>query len=665
MKSKYFFSLLLAVYVFFGAMVFSESPEILTTPEDQTQQKVSEDDISVYFPDMDLLYAFQEKEAELDALGASRSHFIEITKSLLKYWSITSQRRSAQEEKIREIRRIQWNIKKNKALTEQQKTKLEKDISLLESEIALLEKKQKETTLLLKKFYQEDYMKEIQWDKDMTLMTLLLPKTFGNSIKESEILDIMKTTSQNLISRQKENYAKIQKIQTTIQEQKNQKTRLITRMERYDAELATAEDLEIQLLWRTIQRQWAIKNTLTSNKKNTQTLTQKFEQKFAEYEKNIEEYTQKYNCKNQKSALCNWINGYKKAEKELRMQEERVSSFIWPISTEKWFWFHFRDQKYHNLHQSHHTGLDIITAANMPIKAINDGYIIAVKKPEKWSPWVLIMKHRNGFMTVYKNIQIKKGLDVFTLVKKWDLLWNTWTYAEHSNKNNLHVEMYLRWNLIDPIEKMSFEHTNIKNIPSRYGWKYIDDIKKSQKDIDVPNIQKTIGFFYIPGENELERQKNMINKYAWTAFRDHTMWIEESISESVDPSFVLCVWFAESTLGQNLTTPGNIGNVGNTDGGDRRDYDGPRSGIRAIAAVVNNQWLWHYQTIDQLSWWWNPRGPIYASSPTNWHENIVKCMSALKGKYVGNYTAFRLNQADLLSYEKAGYKRKVDTNVIE
>lgn len=53
----------------------------------------------------------------------------------------------------------------------------------------------------------------------------------------------------------------------------------------------------------------------------------------------------------------------------------------------------------------------------------------------------------------------------------------------------------------------------------------------------------------------------------------------------------MCVGFAESTLGKNLTTSGNIGNVGNTDSGDRRDYNDPRSGIRAIAAVVNNTWL--------------------------------------------------------------------------
>ena len=101
--------------------------------------------------------------------------------------------------------------------------------------------------------------------------------------------------------------------------------------------------------------------------------------------------------------------------------------------------------------------------------------------------------------------------------------------------------MYLRGSLIDPMEQMSLADTNIKNIPGRYGWKYIDDMKKARKEVAIETVQKTIGFFYIPGVSELERQKNMLEKYAGTAFRDQKMWIEESITESVDPSFTLCV----------------------------------------------------------------------------------------------------------------------------
>jgi hypothetical protein len=99
----------------------------------------------------------------------------------------------------------------------------------------------------------------------------------------------------------------------------------------------------------------------------------------------------------------------------------------------------------------------------------------------------------------------------------------------------------------------------------------------------------------------------MLWTYASNDFQDRTLWVEESIAESIDPSFVLCVGFAESTLGKHLTTNGNIGNVGNTDSGARRDYSDTRSGIRAISAVVNNTWLGGYVTIDQLSGWGNPK----------------------------------------------------------
>lgn len=640
-------------------MVFSQSE---TTHLNDSVTPVKED-LSTFIPDMQLLSDFQDKEEELDALGSSRSRFTDINNTLIEYRGIASQRRQSQEKALDELHTLQNTIKNNKTASEIEKRKLENDITLLESENVILAKKQAETKELLKKYYQQGYIQDVQGDKNITLMSLLLPKSFWTSIKESEITNIMKVTSQWLISRQNENQIKIAKIQDAITFQKNQKIKTITRMERYDSELATTEMMEAQLLGKTISRQAAIQNTIQNNTKNTKTLTEKFEQKFAEYETDIQKYSEQYQCSTQKTPICIWILGYIKAEKDLRMQEERVSTFIAPISLEKGFGFHFRDQKYYNIHQKHHNGLDILASVNTPVIALNDGYVIATRKSTPQSPGIVIMKHRNGFMTVYRNIRPKKELQLFTIIKKWDNIWTIGVSMEHSEKNNLHIEMYLRGVLIDPMEKISLAEADAKNIPGRYGWKYIDDLKNLKKDIDISTLQKTIWFFYIAGETELERQKNMIDKYAGTAFRDQKMWIEESIAESVDPSFVLCVWFAESTLGQNLTTAGNIGNVGNTDGGDRRNYDGARAGVRAIAGVVNNQWLWHYTTIDQLSWWGNPRGPIYASSPTNWHENIVKCMSALKGKYVGNYSPFRLSVADLLSYEKAGYKKIIDPEV--
>ncbi len=65
----------------------------------------------------------------------------------------------------------------------------------------------------------------------------------------------MKATSQGLITRQRENQEKITKIQKAIEFQKDQKIRTITRMERYDSELATTELMESELLGKTIARQ--------------------------------------------------------------------------------------------------------------------------------------------------------------------------------------------------------------------------------------------------------------------------------------------------------------------------------------------------------------------------------------------------------------------------
>ena len=192
----------------------------------------------------------------------------------------------------------------------------------------------------------------------------------------------------------------------------------------------------------------------------------------------------------------------------------------------------------------------------------------------------------------------------------------------------------------------------LDQIPTRYGWKYIDDLKRKQKNVSVVDLQKKIWFFFIEWDSKAERQKNLLTKYAPLKFSNRNDWVEASIAQSIEPSFTICVWFAESGLGKNLTTEGNIGNVGNTDGGDRRSYESPRAGISAISAVVNNNWLGGYMTIDQLSGWGNNRGPIYASSQTNWHENVTKCLSALEARYVWNESPFRLSEASLLLYQQ-------------
>lgn len=59
--------------------------------------------------------------------------------------------------------------------------------------------------------------------------------------------------------------------------------------------------------------------------------------------------------------------------------------------------------------------------------------------------------------------------------------------------------------------------------------------------------------------------------------------------------------------------------------------------------TFNNQYLSQYDTIDQLSRYGNKdlSKPIYASSDYNWHNNITKCMSHVKGEYIPDEYPFR------------------------
>jgi hypothetical protein len=76
------------------------------------------------------------------------------------------------------------------------------------------------------------------------------------------------------------------------------------------------------------------------------------------------------------------------------------------------------------------------------------------------------------------------------------------------------------------------------------------------------------------------------------------------------------------------------------------------AGARAIAQTLNNQFLWHYHTIDQLSRYGNPNGSIYASSPVNRQTNVIKCLSQIKWYYVPEDFPFRTGVNPNLSADR-------------
>lgn len=159
-------------------------------------------------------------------------------------------------------------------------------------------------------------------------------------------------------------------------------------------------------------------------------------------------------------------------------------------------------------------------------------------------------------------------------------------------------------------------------LPDEYRIKYLND--NLVRPIDVSELK------LLSGATVDERAQKFLNSYGVGVYRELPFWDSVVIGTNIDRDMVICVAFAESTLGQYLATNNNIGNVGNNDRGDRIAYGTPYDGARLIAFTLNNQRLGNYHTIKQLSRYGNADGKIYASSPINWQTNVLKCLSKIK-----------------------------------
>jgi hypothetical protein len=106
----------------------------------------------------------------------------------------------------------------------------------------------------------------------------------------------------------------------------------------------------------------------------------------------------------------------------------------------------------------------------------------------------------------------------------------------------------------------------------------------------------------------------------------------------------MCIWLAETSLWKYLKTPYNIWNVWNTDSWATKTFESAKEWLYRMLQTLNNKYLWQYNEIRHLSRYWNYdlSKPIYASSPENWHKNIITCMSHLKWDYVPDNYNFRL-----------------------
>lgn len=355
------------------------------------------------------------------------------------------------------------------------------------------------------------------------------------------------------------------------------------------------------------------------------------------------------------SGKCKKLNSIIYIESKLRgFQTDDAGNILkWPIAPTRWVSTFFHDAGYIKLFWEDHDALDIPATQWTPIRAPADWYVIFVRKPATADYSFVALKHSDWIVTVYGHLS-EVNVKEMDLIKMWEEFaktgwapWTPWAWVM-TTWAHLHFEVWKDKKMRDPLDFLDSSFLSFKNIPStsKAFRKYKLDFK-ARKGYEFkwkPSIKRQSRTFKIIWKTEIERQRNFLTKYGVWDFRKWSLWVEEWIDTDIDPTFLMCVWLAETSLGKHLKTPYNIWNVWNTDSGATRDFASPRDWIHAMARTFNNRYLKQYNEIWMLSRYGNhdDSKPIYASSPSNWHNNIVTCMSHIKGKFIPDDYNFRL-----------------------
>ncbi len=323
---------------------------------------------------------------------------------------------------------------------------------------------------------------------------------------------------------------------------------------------------------------------------------------------------------------------YEKTDEET----QPIARPLYPIDTISHY---FGDKEMEKQYGVAYNGIQVDTTQWTPVYAVRDWVVYHVTNND----WIginrVMILHTKWYISTYlflSNIEIKPG----DIVRRGQLIWYSWWEPGTrwawfiSQWANLTFSIYKDGVAIDPLQVLDLSvMANKDSIPEEYSIKYLND--KYARPIDITNLT------LMTWETLLARADNFLTTYAVGIYREVAFWEDAVKDTNIDRDVVICIGFAESTLGNYLTTSNNIGNVGNNDRWDRISFSSALEGARFIADTLNNQHLGNYHTIKQLSRYGNKDGKIYASSTINWQTNVLKCLSQIKGYYIPEDFPFR------------------------
>ena len=355
------------------------------------------------------------------------------------------------------------------------------------------------------------------------------------------------------------------------------------------------------------------------------------------------------------------------AEKYYKDTNAWASNFqvlAWPVYPIQEIQKYYRDADFEKTNWIPFQWIQIVAEQWSPVFAAADWFVYYVSNnPWIWINWAMIV-HPKWYTTVYlylNNIIVEK----WTVVRRWQLIWYSgwepgtqWAWFSSAGPNLTFI-VFKDWVALNPLEFLDLSVIENKDvIPEDYNIKYLND--KYARTIDISEVK------FASGDTVDERAESFLNEYWVWAYRQLAFWEDAVANTEIDRDVVICIAFAESTLGRYLTTANNIWNVWNDDRWNRVSFSSALAWARSIADTLNNYYLWDYHTISQLSRYGNVDGKIYASSPINWQRNVTKCLSQIKWYYVPEDYPFRVGLNPRLTWEDdwvwetMTYVKKVD-----
>ena len=325
--------------------------------------------------------------------------------------------------------------------------------------------------------------------------------------------------------------------------------------------------------------------------------------------------------------------------KQKDSSDKETSQAAWPAYPVSQISTIFKDADFEKENGFKNLSVEMSVDQGTPVYAMRDGVVYSVHQGTDQVAWVLIV-HTDGYVSAYSylsSIAVEPG----ELVKRGQFIGRsggepgTAGAGFRSGGANLTFYLFKDGTAIDPLTVLDLSVVMDKDkvLPEEYKLKYFND--QYERPIDITKVS------VLKGGTAEERTQRFLNSYAVGTYRNVDFWDQVVAGTNIDRDMVICIGFAESSLGKFLSTNNNIGNVGNNDRGDRIAYNNPFNWARLIALTLNNQYLGDYHTIKQLSRYGNEDGKIYASSPINWQSNVQKCLSKIKGFYVPEDYPFR------------------------